>query len=123
MTHTKELLPCPFCGGTNVKVFGPYGWYRNYGISHSCRAFYSGAQELAQGFHSETDAVAAWNTRAGLNPDAVADVVAALEAIAAPAIVPLDQLPDHDQPNGWRDLATARIDRARTALARIRGEG
>lgn len=40
-----------------------------------------------------------------------------LEAIAAPAYVPLDQLPPHDQPNGWRDIATARIDIARAMIA------
>lgn len=67
--------------------------------------------------------VACVNALEGLDPAAVADVVAALENIAAPAYVPLDQLPDYDQPNGWRDVATSRIDIARTALARIRGEG
>lgn len=61
---TVTLKPCPFCGGDNVKVFGPYGWYRHYGISHSCRSFYNGAHEMAQGFHSEAQAITAWNTRA-----------------------------------------------------------
>lgn len=41
----------------------------------------------------------------------------ALEQIAAPAIVPLSQLPDHGQPNGWRDIAVERIDMARSALS------
>lgn len=59
-----KLKPCPFCGGDNVKVHGPYGWYRRFCISHSCATFYSGAQEMAQGFPSETEAIAAWNTRA-----------------------------------------------------------
>jgi len=61
------LKPCPFCGGDNVKTFGPYGWYRQWGISHSCRTFYSGAQEIAQGFPNEAEAIAAWNTRGGSN--------------------------------------------------------
>ena len=61
---TEQLKPCPFCGGENVKVFGPVGWNREYGISHSCRLFYNGAQELAQGFRSAQDAIAAWNRRA-----------------------------------------------------------
>ena len=60
---SEELKPCPFCGGDNVKTFGPYGWYRHWGISHSCRSFYNGAQELAQGFHSQSAAIEAWNTR------------------------------------------------------------
>lgn len=49
-------------------------------------------------------------------------LVEALERIAAPAIVSLDQCPDADQPNGWRHLAVDRIDIARTALAAYRGE-
>lgn len=60
---TDGLKPCPFCGGTNVSVFGPYGWYSQFGITHSCATFYNGAQEIAQGFHSKADAIAAWNTR------------------------------------------------------------
>ncbi len=42
---------------------------------------------------------------------------AALTAIAADAMVSLDNLPDHDQPNGWRDIAVERIDIARRVLA------
>jgi hypothetical protein len=60
---TIALLPCPFCGGENVRTFGPYGWYRQWGISHSCKSFYNGSQEMFQGFHSEAAAIAAWNTR------------------------------------------------------------
>lgn len=41
----------------------------------------------------------------------------ALVKIAAEAFVPIDQLPDYGQPNGWRDVACARIDMAREALA------
>ena len=84
-----ELEPCPFCGGNNVKTFGPYGWYRQWGISHSCRSFYSGAQELAQGFHTEAAAIAAWNTRSA-NPllaehAAMKARVGALETVEAAA--------------------------------------
>ncbi|QQN73919.1 Lar family restriction alleviation protein [Croceicoccus sp. YJ47] len=60
---TRELLPCPFCGGNRVKTFGPYGWYRQWGVSHSCKTFYGGTQEMAQGFATEAEAIAAWNTR------------------------------------------------------------
>lgn len=62
--RAKDVLkPCPFCGRTNVKTFGPYGWYRQWGISHSCQTFYNGSSEMAQGFHTEDAAITAWNTR------------------------------------------------------------
>lgn len=61
-----ELKPCPFCGGGNVSVSGPHGWHQQWCITHSCPTFYSGAQELAQGFPSKAEAIAAWNTRAPL---------------------------------------------------------
>lgn len=60
----SELKPCPFCGGDDVETFGPYGWHREWGVSHSCRSFYNGSSELAQGFASESAAIEAWNTRA-----------------------------------------------------------
>jgi len=44
----------------------------------------------------------------------------ALEQIAAPTAVPLDQLPDADQPNGWRDLVVERIELARAVVAKVR---
>lgn len=62
-TITEALEPCPFCGGENVDTFGPYGWYQQWGISHSCPTFYSGSSELCKGFASEASAIAAWNTR------------------------------------------------------------
>ena len=61
-----DLEPCPFCGGDNVTVYGPYGWYREYCISHSCETFYSGTSEFAKGFRSKEAATRAWNTRAAL---------------------------------------------------------
>lgn len=82
-SDVQGLLPCPFCGGSNVKTFGPVGWYRTYGISHSCQFFYNGAQEMAQGFHSEKDAIAAWNRRAtpsALDADALAKLIREAEA-------------------------------------------
>lgn len=74
MTHPTTqpsegaLLPCPFCGKSNVKTFGPYGWYRQWGISHSCASFYSGTSEMMQGFPNEAHAIAAWNERAPQPP-------------------------------------------------------
>lgn len=47
-------------------------------------------------------------------------LVEALEAIAAEVFVPLSELPDHDQPNGWRKVATDRIDIARNAIHEYR---
>ena len=64
MSNDLKLKPCPFCGGENVETFGPVGWYRHYGISHSCASFYSGTSEMMQGFASETAAAEAWNRRA-----------------------------------------------------------
>lgn len=61
--NPPQLLPCPFCGNDNVSTFGPYGWYRQFGISHSCSSFYSGSSEMFRGFPSEAHAIAAWNTR------------------------------------------------------------
>lgn len=61
---SEHLLPCPFCGGDDVSVFGPVGWHRNYGISHSCGVFYSGVGDFTVGAHSKAQAVAAWNRRA-----------------------------------------------------------
>ena len=52
---------------------------------------------------------------------AAPELLEALEQIAAPAMVPLDQLPDADQPNGWRDVAVERIELARAVLAKVRG--
>lgn len=59
-----ELKPCPFCGGDNVNTFGPYGLYKSWGISHSCKTFYCGSSEPFREFPSKEAAVAAWNTRA-----------------------------------------------------------
>jgi len=58
----SELLPCPFCGG-EAKVYGPYGWYRQWCISHSCKAFYTGAQDAFKDYPTEGYAISAWNTR------------------------------------------------------------
>jgi len=62
--EAETLKPCPFCGKSDVSVFGPYGWYHQWGISHSCEAFYSGTDTMMQGFRSEAQAFGAWNTRA-----------------------------------------------------------
>lgn len=60
---SEKLKSCPFCGGEDVKIFGPYGWYRQFGISHSCKSFYSGTSDFFQGFSTESAAADAWNRR------------------------------------------------------------
>lgn len=64
-TEAQELLPCPFCGG-DAKTHGPYGWYSQWCISHSCKTFYTGAQDAFKDYPSETSAITAWNTRSNL---------------------------------------------------------
>ena len=73
MDRLTELLPCPFCGGDNVTVFGPVGWYRDYGISHSCTVFYNGTGDFTVGAKSKAQAIAAWNRRASQAAPAPSD--------------------------------------------------
>lgn len=53
-------------------------------------------------------------------PDLLAEAIDTLSNIAADASITLDDLPDHDQPNGWRKLAVERIDMARDTLAKLK---
>lgn len=66
---TPEILPCPFCGAPGVKVSICYGDHVE------CQNMDCG---LADSF-----SVTEWNTRAGLNPEAVAGLVAAAERFEA----------------------------------------
>lgn len=82
------LKPCPFCGGDNIRVHGPYGWYRQWCISHSCRSFYSGSGEFSKGFRSKDDAVSAWNARRRAQPagdvrEALAHLVRSVDDLIA----------------------------------------
>ena len=87
----EALKPCPFCGGTNVKTFGPYGWYRQWGISHSCKSFYSGTSEMFQGFAVEADAIKAWNTRLSPPPSpADEELIAKVARVLDPACFSAD---------------------------------
>lgn len=54
MRADHNLLPCPFCGGTEqrVKSSGRWGWF----VSCSCAAVGPGAK-------SREEAVIAWNMR------------------------------------------------------------
>lgn len=102
MVDKTDLRACPFCGGENVKTFGPYGWNHAWAISHSCASFYSGAQEMFQGFPSEAAATEAWNTRT--DSDLVKALVEALEEC-------LDAVEDQLWPQN-----SAVIEKARAAL-------
>lgn len=54
-----ELKPCPFCGGTNLKIKGGIGKYV------SCLDCDNGAHFPGEGSTAnENDAIEAWNTRA-----------------------------------------------------------
>ena len=64
----SDLKPCPFCGGANVEVFGPIGWTRRFGISHSCHTFYGGSGDFTIGGVTKDQAIAQWNRRADLPP-------------------------------------------------------
>jgi hypothetical protein len=50
-------------------------------------------------------------------------VVEALRECASAAYVSIDQCMDYDQINGWRNIATARIDIAKAALATLEAGG
>ena len=75
MTAQSDLKPCPFCGG-KAKTHGPYGWYRQWCISHSCKTFYTGAQDAFKDYPNEAEAIAAWNTRTQPAPDPLLDQLA-----------------------------------------------
>lgn len=51
-------------------------------------------------------------------PSVDEEMLEALKRIAADAAVGLDELPDWDQPNGWRRIAVERIEIARAAIKR-----
>lgn len=109
-----ELKPCPFCGGTNVDVFGPIGWYRQFGISHSCRTFFGGSGDFTIGAKTKEEAIAAWNTRAP-DPDLdaaearIAELEAALRILLdCPHIAERDAEPAWIEPETEAAVAFAR---------------
>lgn len=74
MTDAPKLLPCPFCGGTNLFVFtptcterSPYNPADNAQPVVRCLTCY--AEVMGKTWdHSKATAVTAWNTRADLIP-------------------------------------------------------
>jgi len=118
MSAAPKLKPCPFCGGDNVKVFGPVGWYRQYGISHSCRTFFGGSGDFTVGAGSEAEAITAWNTRADLiDMDVLRRVEVALEDDIDALTHALSQIPeDANQRKGMEGA----LGRANIALTDLR---
>ena len=74
-----DLKPCPFCGGTDITVFGPVGWYCQFGITHSCRVFFGGSGEFTIGGKNRHEAIDAWNRRAALPSATDTDALRAAE--------------------------------------------
>lgn len=75
----SELLPCPFCGGearTAVKSYGDTHYWRIYCDVIGCAFGSSGV------YHSEAEAIAAWNTRASGSETANDRAVAAMNKAA-----------------------------------------
>jgi Lar family restriction alleviation protein len=72
MSEQQSLLPCPFCGGSDVAVTEDTthdrSCYWTYGVE--CQDEQCGA--ALNNFHRKTDAIAAWNRRSGSRPDAQA---------------------------------------------------
>lgn len=61
-----ELKPCPFCGGTNIKVMGTY----KYCKCKTCGATSGGLAENEYALNaSKEDAVRAWNNRESVKAD------------------------------------------------------
>ena len=110
------LKPCPFCGG-EAKTHGPYGWYSQWCISHSCKAFYTGAQDAFKDYPTEAQAITAWNTRA--DAGCIAELVEALDGL-------IDDEPCRYDHHGYCQshfiTAPCEMAVARATLAKVKGE-
>lgn len=68
MSETKELLPCPFCGGVASLLIGEHNFHDAKVRCDDCSAE-TGCYDKEDGdpdFHSRDniiDTIAAWNTR------------------------------------------------------------
>lgn len=64
-----ELLPCPFCGSGAVTCEGDGMWYASCdSCSCSVGEAYDASAMPDHRFHSEDDAIAAWNRRTSPAP-------------------------------------------------------
>lgn len=93
---TPELLPCPFCGSSHVRLIDPAsGSGYLYILCEGC---------LSAGKQSKDSAVciAAWNSRSA-RPDTRSEVLEEAARLAVlsrnPAQYLLDALPKHDDPD------------------------
>ena len=70
----SEMKPCPFCGNMpTIRIFkGKDGWRDRYAVL--CRYDEGGCGAESGLFHSEAEAVVAWNMRAETVEDALQDV-------------------------------------------------
>jgi hypothetical protein len=77
-TETPELLPCPFCGSSEVN---PEGWYRmtEHVFGPRCVVFGPACDECG----SSAKTIAAWNTRADLADKRIEELEAQLAAMTA----------------------------------------
>ena len=103
-----ELKPCPFCGGADITVFGPVGWYCQFGITHSCRVFFGGSGNFTIGGKTRHEAITAWNRRADL-PPTLADALALPEiaALVDAAIAYKEERMKLDDTTAFCDLVSA----------------
>ena len=60
MAKVPELLPCPFCGGTDLEV----DHYKYSGVAVVCRTRGCGMKIIRYWSDSEVTVREAWNTRA-----------------------------------------------------------
>lgn len=80
-SNATELLPCPFCGGNAEIAEGMYtAWEGGYSIRCRKCALTFGASgrlgevyEWSSSFKTESEAIAAWNSRAERTCENVAD--------------------------------------------------
>jgi len=62
--HNADLLPCPFCGSTNIKIFQPNSdpWHRRQCVD--CSAI--GPPGKGMPGHGDSGGIEAWNERVKL---------------------------------------------------------
>lgn len=77
-----ELKPCPFCGGTKIKMYSPYS-PDLHGFVHLCEINGEAMVKVdSRFFKTEEEAVEAWNRRAVNVPDTnVGDTISRQAAV------------------------------------------
>ena len=63
--NMNELKPCPFCGGTNIKLYS-FESTDLHGFIHVCQYKGDGMVKVeSRLFDTEEEAIKVWNRRAG----------------------------------------------------------